>query len=68
MRTAMQLGLVVFAALGVVWKADPDRRRDLAWILILLVLVSTSTATHTYILLLTPMAVLLRGASLPKTL
>jgi hypothetical protein len=47
MRTAMQLGLVVFSALGVVWKADPDRRRDLAWILILLVLVSTSTATHT---------------------
>jgi hypothetical protein len=62
------LGLVVFAALGVVWKADPDRRRDLAWILIMLVLVSTSTATHTYILLLAPMAVLLRGASLPKTL
>ena len=68
MRTAIQLGLVVFAALGVVWKADPDRRRDLAWILIMLVLVSTSSATHTYILLLTPMAVLLRGASLPKTL
>ncbi len=35
-RTAMQLGLVVFAGLGVVSKADPDRRRDLAWILILL--------------------------------
>jgi hypothetical protein len=67
-RTATQLGLVVFAALGVVWKADPDRRRDLAWILIMLVLVSTSSATHTYILLLTPMAVLLRDASLPKTL
>jgi hypothetical protein len=68
MRTATQLGLVVFAALGVAGKADPDRRRDLAWILIMLVLVSTSTATHTYILLLAPMAVLLRGASLPKTL
>ena len=67
-RTAMQLGLVVFAALGVAWKADPDRRRDFAWILILLVLISTSTANHTYILLLAPMAVLLRGASLPKTL
>jgi hypothetical protein len=68
LRTATQLGLVVFAALGVAWKADPDRRRDLAWILIMLVLVSTSTATHTYILLLTPIAVLLQGASLPKTL
>jgi len=67
-RTAMQLGLVVFAALGVVWKAEPDRRRDFAWILILLVLISTSTATHTYILLFAPVAVLLRGASLYKTL
>ena len=67
-RTAMQLGLVVFAGLGVAWKAEPDRRRDLAWMLILLVLVSTSTATHTYILLLAPMAVLLRDASLFKTL
>jgi hypothetical protein len=68
MRTATQLGLVIFAVLGVVWKTDPDRRRDLAWILIMLVLVSTSTATHTYILLLAPIAVLLRDASLPKTL
>jgi Glycosyltransferase family 87 len=68
LRTAMQLGLVAFAAMGVVWKADPDRRRDLAWILILLVLITTSTATHTYILLLAPVAVLLRGASLHKTL
>src|SRR5260370_26487339 len=67
MRTAMQLGLVVFAALGVAWKTDPDRRRDLAWFLILLVLISTSTATHTYILLFAPVAVLLRGASLHKT-
>jgi hypothetical protein len=68
LRTAMQLGLVVFAAMGVVWKADPDRRRDLAWILILLVLITTSTATHTYILLFAPVAVLLRGASPFKTL
>jgi hypothetical protein len=68
LRTAMQLGLVVFAALGVVSKADPDRRRDLAWILILLVLISTSTATHTYILLLAPVAVLLSHASRLKTL
>jgi hypothetical protein len=67
-RTAMQLGLLVFATLGVAWKADPDRRRDLAWFLILLVLLSSSTATHTYILLFAPVAVLLRGASLPKTL
>jgi len=68
MRTAMQLGLVVFAALGVVWKAGADRRRDLAWMVIMLVLVSTSSATHSYILLLIPMAVLLPCASLPKTL
>jgi len=54
--------------LGVAAKAGTDRRRDLAWALIMLVLVSTSAATHTYILLLAPMAVLLRGASLPKTL
>jgi hypothetical protein len=67
-RTAVQLGLVVFAALGVVWKADRDRGRELAWILILLVLISSSTAIHTYILLFAPVAVLLRGASLPKTL
>jgi len=52
----------------VVCKADPDRRNDLAWFLILLVLISTSTATHTYILLLAPVAVLLRGATLLKTL
>ncbi len=68
LRTALQLGLIGFTALGVMSKADPDRRRELAWILILLLLVSTSTATHTYILLLAPMAVLLRGASLLKTL
>ena len=43
MSTALQLGLVVFAALGVASKAESDRRRDLAWILILLVLISTST-------------------------
>jgi len=68
MRTATQLGPVVFAALGVASKADPDRRRDLAWIVILLLVISASAATHTFILLLAPMAVLLRGASLPKTL
>jgi hypothetical protein len=66
-RTAMQLGLVVFAALGVVWKADPDRRRDLAWFLILLVLISTSTATHTYILLFAPVAVLFDVESLSSS-
>ncbi len=58
----------MFAALGAARKADPDRRRDLAWILIMLVLVSTSTANHTYILLSAPIAVLLRGASVPKAL
>jgi hypothetical protein len=68
LRTALQLGLVVFAALGVASKVEPDRRRDLAWFLILLVLVSTSTATHTYILLLAPVAVLLPHSSLLKTL
>jgi Glycosyltransferase family 87 len=68
LRTAMQLGLVVFASLGIVSKAGADRGRDLAWFLILLVVISTSAATHTYILLLAPVAVLLRGASLPKTL
>jgi hypothetical protein len=67
LRTAMQLGLVVFAAMGVAWKADQDRRRDFSWMLILLVLVSTSTATHTYILLLAPMAVLQKDASFFKT-
>jgi hypothetical protein len=68
LRTAMQLGLVVFAALGVVSKAETDRAREMAWMLIMLVLVSTSTANHTYILLLAPMAVLLRGASAAKML
>jgi Glycosyltransferase family 87 len=68
LRTASQLGLVIFAALGVARSNVPDRRRDLAWILILLLAISTSTATHTYILLLAPVAVLLRGASLLKTL
>ena len=67
-RTATQLGLVVFACLGAVWKPDADRLRTFAWMLIMLVLVSTSTATHTYILLLTPIAVLLRGASLSRAL
>uniref|UniRef100_Q01U33 DUF2029 domain-containing protein n=1 Tax=Solibacter usitatus (strain Ellin6076) TaxID=234267 RepID=Q01U33_SOLUE len=68
MRTALQTGLVVFAILGIVAKADPDRRRDFSWMLILLVLISTSTATHTYILLLAPVAVLLRGASFRRML
>ena len=67
-RTAMQLGLVVFAALGVAWKADPDMSRDLAWLLILLVLISPSAGVHTYILLFAPVAVLLPGASLIKGL
>ena len=68
LRTATQLGFVAFAALGVARKAVRDRRRDFAWFLIVLLLVSTSTAMHTYILLLAPMAVLLRDASAPKTL
>jgi len=68
LRTAMHLGLVVFAALAVRWKADSDRSCDFAWMMIMLVLVSASNATHTYTLLFAPMAVLLRGASLPKTL
>jgi hypothetical protein len=68
LRTAWQLGLVVFASLGIISKADPDRRRDFAWFVILLVVISTSAGTHTYVLLLAPVAVLLRGASLFKTL
>jgi hypothetical protein len=68
LRTAMQLGLVGFAAMGIVWKGERDRLRDFAWFLILLVLISSSTANHTYILLLAPVAVLLRGASLYRTL
>jgi hypothetical protein len=68
LRTALQLGLVVFTAMGIARKSGPDRRRDFAWMLILLVLVSVSTATHTYILLFAPVAVLLRGASLLKSL
>ena len=68
MRTATQLGAVVIAVLGVIAKADADRRRDLAWMLILLVVVSASTANHTYILLLAPTAVMLRDASPAKAL
>ena len=66
-RTMLQLGLVVFTTLGVMCRDVPDRRRDLSWFLILLLVISTSTATHTYILLLAPMAVLLRDASVLKT-
>jgi hypothetical protein len=66
-RTAMQLGLIVFATLGVASKNNSDRRRDLAWFLIMLVLLSTSTASYTYVLLLAPIVLLLENASLVKS-
>jgi len=62
-RTAVQLGLVVFATLGIAAKNDLDSRRDFAWFAITLVMLSTSTASYTYILLLAPIALLLRNAS-----
>jgi hypothetical protein len=67
LRTAVQLGLVVFATLGLASKSDPDRRHDFAWFLILMVLLSSSTASYTYILLFTPIVLLLRNASLPRS-
>ena len=63
MRTAVQLGLIVFAVLGVAWTKDSDHRRDFAWWVILLVLLSTSTASYTFVLLLVPVALLLKDAS-----
>jgi hypothetical protein len=68
LRTVAHLAPMVLVALGVAFRADAERGRDLAWVLITLVLVSASTANHTHILLLAPMAVLLQAASAPKAL
>jgi hypothetical protein len=62
-RTAVQLGLITFTALGVAWTKNSDHHRDFAWFVILLVLLSTSTASYTFVLLLAPVAILLKDAS-----
>jgi hypothetical protein len=66
-RTAVQLWLIVFTALGVASTKNTDHRRDFAWFVIALVLLSTSTASYTFILLLAPIVLLLKGASLWKS-
>ena len=62
-RTAAQAGLVVFTVLGIGSRKPAEGRRDFAWFVIMLVLLSTSTASYTFVLLLTPVALLLPGAS-----
>jgi hypothetical protein len=62
-RTAIQLGLIVFTVLGVAAAKNSDHHRDFAWFVILLVLLSTSTASYTFVLLLVPIALLLKDAS-----
>ena len=66
-RTVFQLGIVVFTVLGVAFRNSPGCKRDFAWFVVVLVLLSTSTAAYTFILLLAPVALLLDGASLLKS-
>jgi hypothetical protein len=65
-RTVVQLGLLAFAVLGVALRRSSDIAYDFSWFIILLVLLSTSTASYTFILLLLPIALLLKGASVGK--
>jgi hypothetical protein len=62
-RAAVQLSLIAFTALGVAWTKQSDHYRDFAWFVIVLVLLSTSTASYTFVLLLAPVALLLKDAS-----
>lgn len=62
-RTAAQLGLIALTTLGVALTRNSDHRRDFAWFAIALVLLSTSTASYTFVLLLAPIALLLKDAS-----
>jgi len=66
-RTAVQLGLLTITTLGVAWTKTSDYYRDFAWFVILLVLLSTSTASYAFVLLLAPVALLLKNASLWKS-
>ena len=56
LRTLTSLGIMAFICVGVLRKANSDRR-DFAWFLIATLLLSTSVASYTYILL--PLAVIL---------
>ena len=62
-HTAIQLFLITFTTLGIAFEREADDRRDFAWFVIALILLSTSTASYTFVLLLVPIALLLRNAS-----
>jgi hypothetical protein len=66
-RTAVQLGLIVFATLGVAFAKTAEDYLDFAWFVILSLLLSTSTALYSFVLLLAPVALLLRDAPIWKT-
>jgi len=67
LRTALQLSIVAFTALGLAAGRSSNLRRDFAWAIISLVLLSTSTASYTFILLLLPIALLIETTSIWKS-
>jgi hypothetical protein len=67
LRSAVRLCLVFAAVLGAAFTRKPEADDGvMAWFLVLSVLLSVSTASYTFILLLTPIALLLPGASKRK--
>ena len=66
-RTAVQLSLIAFTVLGIAWRKDRFHHRDFAWFVIVLLLLSTTTSSYTFVLLLAPIVLLLRDASLWKS-
>jgi len=58
----LPLGLLAFTVLGIAFRRDAEPRCDFAWFVIALLLLSTSVASYSFILLLTPVALLLRNA------
>lgn len=59
---AVQLGLLVFTALGIALRRSPDIGHDFAWFVVTLLLLSSSVGSYTFILLLLPTALLLKDA------
>ena len=60
---AVQLGLLTFCALGIVWNRSSGLRREFGWLIVTLLALSTSVGSYTYILLLLPVVLLLKDAA-----